>query len=104
MHFWGIQIFIRMIHRTNGIVQVRQHAIAASEASVGNTFLVWGEGQFELVFAALGQAEYCWVKPTCKECLEFDRSAVWTEQGGSFTNVSNEVAQKRFDSIDRCII
>ena len=30
---------------------------------------------------------------TLKECLEFDRSAVWTEQGGACTNVSNEVAK-----------
>ena len=30
---------------------------------------------------------------TLKECLEFDRSAVWTEQGGALTNVSNEVAK-----------
>ena len=30
---------------------------------------------------------------TLKECLEFDRSAVWVEQGGVLTNVSNEVAK-----------
>ena len=30
---------------------------------------------------------------TLKECLEFVRSAVWVEQEGALTNVSNEVAK-----------
>ena len=74
---------------------MRQHAIAASEASVGNTFLVCGVKDSSSLFLqhldklniALGKAYML------KECLEFDRSAVWTEQGGSCTNVSNEVAK-----------
>ena len=83
------------IPNAKGVVRVRQHAIAASEATVGYTFVVCGVKDSSSLFLqhldklniALGKAY------TLKECLEFDRSAVWTEQGGALTNVSNEVAK-----------
>ncbi len=83
------------IPNAKGVVRARQHAIAASEASVGGTFVVCGVKDSSSLFLqhldklniALGKAY------TLKECLEFDRSAVWTEQGGTCTNVSNEVAK-----------
>lgn len=83
------------IPNSKGVVRVRQHAIAASEAKEGDVFVVCGVKDSSSLFLrhldklniALGKVY------TLKECLEFDRSAVWVEQEGVLTNVSNEVAK-----------
>ncbi len=83
------------IPNAKGVVRARQHAIAASEAKEGDVFVVCGVKDSSSLFLrhldklniALGKAY------TLKECLEFDRSAVWLEQEGALTNISNEVAK-----------
>ena len=81
------------IPNANGIVRVRQHAIAASEASVGNTFLVCGVKDSSSLFLQhldrlgieLGK------RYALTERLEFDRSMVWQADTGQTTTVSQEV-------------
>ena len=83
------------IPNEQGEIRARQHAFAASEASVGTKFVVCGVRDSSSLFLRhldklnirLGK-NYELI-----ECLEFDRSAVWSEGADSYTNVSSEVAK-----------
>lgn len=83
------------IPNAKGVVRIRQHAIAASEAVVGDRFVVCGvKDSSSLFLRHLDKLSICLGKAyTLIDLLEFDQSAVWTEKDSALTSVSNEVAK-----------
>lgn len=83
------------IPNAKGVVRIRQHAIAASEAAVGDRFVVCGvKDSSSLFLRHLDKLSICLGKSyTLIDRLEFDQSTVWTEEDSAQTSVSNEVAK-----------